>query len=229
MSGALHLPVPAVIVAGPLFCGYGLFMPILFGVTVLLVGPAWCSYLCYIGAWDNWLAEGRKRPGVLPNWASPVRIGILVLVIAAALLLRALGVSTAVAAGLGLAFGLVGVGVMVFFSRKLGTMVHCVVYCPIGLLANWAGRLSPFRIRIKDSCTDCGACTLSCRYNALNADDISRRRPGLSCTLCGDCLGRCRDGSLEYRWFGRAGSVPRTAFLVLVVTLHAVFLSVARI
>jgi len=48
MTGKLHLPVPALIVAGPLYRGSGFFMLILFTVTVLLVGPAWCSYLCYI-------------------------------------------------------------------------------------------------------------------------------------------------------------------------------------
>ena len=43
--GKLHLPVPALIAAGPLFRGERFFMPILFGTTLLLVGPAWCSHL----------------------------------------------------------------------------------------------------------------------------------------------------------------------------------------
>jgi len=51
MTGDLHLPVPALILAGPVYRGHGLFMPILYGSTVLLVGPAWCSFLCYIGSW----------------------------------------------------------------------------------------------------------------------------------------------------------------------------------
>ena len=63
MTGKLHLPIPAIIVAGPIFRGEGFFMLILFAVTVILVGPAWCSHLCYIGAWDNLASLGRKKPG----------------------------------------------------------------------------------------------------------------------------------------------------------------------
>ena len=50
MTGNLHLPVPGMILAAPLYRGGGLFMPILFGVSVLLAGAAWCSHLCYFGA-----------------------------------------------------------------------------------------------------------------------------------------------------------------------------------
>ena len=42
MTGKLHLPIPAVILAGPLYRFDGLFMPILFISTLLLSGPAWC-------------------------------------------------------------------------------------------------------------------------------------------------------------------------------------------
>ncbi len=74
MTGKLHLPVPALIIAGPLFRGEGVFMLILFAATVLLVGPAWCSYLCYIGAWDNYAATAQKRPGRLPSWRPWLRM-----------------------------------------------------------------------------------------------------------------------------------------------------------
>src|SRR4030042_2374629 len=53
MTGKLHLPVPALIIAGPLYRGGGFFMPILFVSALLLIGPAWCSSLCYFCAWDN--------------------------------------------------------------------------------------------------------------------------------------------------------------------------------
>ena len=74
MTGLLHYPIPALIAAGPIYRGEGFFMPILFVATVILVGPAWCSHLCYIGAWDN-LASGRRpKPKKMPSWRQPVRI-----------------------------------------------------------------------------------------------------------------------------------------------------------
>jgi polyferredoxin len=229
MSGDLHLPIPAMIIAGPIYRGHGLFMPILFLSTVLLVGPAWCSYLCYIGSWDLNSAASRKRPLPLPNGRLRIRFGILAGVVGFALSLRWFGANGFVATWLGLAFGIVGVLVMIAVSRRLGTMVHCTMYCPIGLAADLLGKLSPLRLRITAGCTECGACTFKCRYDALRPEDILARRPGLTCTLCGDCLSSCKGKSIEYRFAGLSSQTARTVFLVLVVSLHAVFLGVARI
>lgn len=230
MSGKLHLPIPAMIVAGPLYRGGGIFMLILFAATVLLVGPAWCSYLCYVGSWDLNAAVVRRRPAPPPHWAGRVRLTVFGLVAATAVVLRLAGVPGTTATILGLAFGLAGVGIMTAVSRRTGTMAHCTAYCPVGLAADVLGKLSPFRLRIRDdTCSDCGACAIRCRYGALCPEDIRRRRPGLTCTLCGDCLAACRGGSIEYRFAGLSPRAARGAFLVLVVSLHAVFLGVARI
>jgi ferredoxin len=229
MTGELHLPVPAMILAGPIYRGGGLFMLTLFGATLLLVGPAWCSHLCYIGAWDDVLSR-RQRKAVrkLPAWARPARWAILVAVILAAVLLRASGASAGTAAALGGGFGILGVGIMVLASRKLGIMAHCTAYCPLGLVANLLGKISPWRIRIHSDCTRCGACSRVCRYGALDDSDFERGRPGLTCTLCGDCLGSCRQASIVYQFPGLSAGNARRAFLVLAIGLHVVFLGVAR-
>lgn len=229
MTGALHLPVPAVIVAGPLYRGGGFFMVILFGATLLLVGPAWCSHLCYIGAWDHALAgkgAPRARPG---RWQPWLRWGLLGAVVMGALGLRAAGASAVLAAVAAAAFGLVGVALMLLWSRRTGTLVHCTWYCPVGALACGLGRVSPHRIRLSDSCTACGSCQKVCRYDALSEADIARHRPGPSCTLCGDCVGACKHDAIGYRFPGLSANGSRALFLTLVVSLHAVFLGVARL
>jgi polyferredoxin len=229
MTGKLHLPVPAMIIAGPLFRGGGFFMLILFASTVVLLGSAWCSYLCYIGAWDNLAARGKATPKVLPKWRHAARMGIFAMIVVTAILLRMAGVPGLAATLAGAMFGLVGVGIMVLVSRKLGSMSHCVVYCPIGLAANLLGKLNPFRIRISNTCTDCGACRLACRYDALNKEDIEKRRPGLTCTLCGDCITRCHEDSIHYKFPGLSPGAARIVFIVTAISLHAVFLGVARL
>ncbi len=233
MTGRLHLPVPALIAAGPLFRGEGLFMPVLFASTVLLVGPAWCSHLCYIGAWDDQCsrARGAARPLVLSRaWTVGGRLAALALTCGAALGLRLSGAPASLAAGLAAAFGLAGVGVMLAASRRAGAMVHCTAFCPIGLLGNLLGRLTPWRMSIRlQTCTRCGACARACRYSALAPEDIASGRPGLSCTLCGDCVAACPHDSMGYRFPFLSPAAARAVFLTLVAALHAVFLGVARI
>jgi ferredoxin len=229
MTGKLHLPIPAMIIAGPLFRGSGFFMLILFLSTTIIVGAAWCSQLCYIGAWDNLMSRKVRRPKPLPAWSNPVRIGILVSVALVALVFRIVGVSSAAATVIAILYGIIGVGIMVFISRKNGAMTHCSIYCPMGLIANLIGKLNPFRIRFTESCDDCGACHSYCRYNALNEIHIQRRKPGLTCTLCGDCLAGCPKHALRYKLFGFSAHRARTAFIVIVVSLHSVFMGVARL
>jgi len=220
--------VPALIAAGPLYRGEGLFMVILFLSTVVLVGPAWCSHLCYIGSWDDALARRTKRPGYYRH--DGIRVLITVLVMAVAIGLRMAGVGWLPAVWLAAAFGLAGVGVMVLLSRKTGSMVHCTVYCPIGLLANLLGRINPFRIRIDHSaCTECMACARVCRYSALELADIRSGKPSLTCTLCGDCVTDCPQNTIRFQFPGLGSDRARDLFTVLIVTLHTVFLGVARI
>jgi len=232
MTGQLHMPVPALIVAGPVYRGAGFFMPILFCVTVVLVGPAWCAWLCYIGAWDDRLARLRKKPAPLPRWRPHARMVIVVLVIIVALGLRLAGLASWVAVVAAGSFGLIGVALMVTWSRRSGAMAHCTTFCPIGFFATRLGRLSPLRIWIGDTCNQCGACTKACRYDALSPDDVDRRRVGEACTLCGDCVGACAGRNIDYQvgwkrpWL--RGPKARQVFVVLVAWAHAVFLGVAR-
>lgn len=229
MTGKLHLPIPALILGGPIFRGSGFFMPILFVSTVVLVGAAWCSFLCYIGSWDNLICRRSRSPKVLPEWWRFARILILILVVLLAYLFRLAGLSSAAATGLAILFGLGGIGVMICMSRRNGIMTHCTIYCPIGLVSDLAGRINPFRIRFTQGCDECGACRLACRYHALTESDIGKRRPGISCTLCGDCLPSCGKGALEYKFLGLKPDTVRKVFIILVVSLHAVFLGIARI
>jgi ferredoxin len=229
MTGKLHLPVPALIAAGPIFRGGGFFMAILFTASVLLVGPAWCSWLCYIGAWDDRFSRAVKKPARLPAWRNLMRVTILVLVVGTAYGLGRLGVSAATAGWLAAGFGLFGVGLMVFWSRRNGNMAHCTAYCPMGWVATRLGKVSPWRLKISPSCTDCGACTPACRFDALYPEDVLRRVPGEACTLCGDCLSNCPTGSIEYRFPGLSTGRARTVFLVMVTAMHAAWIGVARL
>ncbi len=229
MTGNLHIPVPAVIVGGPVFRGNGFFMMILFFVTIAAAGPAWCSYFCYFGAWDNVAARKADKCGSIPAKNILIRILILTIIVLAAYMMRIFSVSEVAAAAAAICFGLNGLIIMKMFSAKRGVMIHCTSYCPIGLIATIAGKISPFRIRIEKTCSSCMACSRVCRYGALGNTEIISHKPGLTCTLCGDCVNVCHNNSIHYNFSGLSQKTARALFTVIVVSIHAVFLGFARI
>lgn len=117
MTGKLHLPVPAVILAGPLYRMDGLFMPILFLSTLLLSGPAWCSQLCYFGAFDAWNTKGKTGKTAF-RYHRQLRYSVFLLVIIGAILLRLTGAEGWIATLAGAAVGIIGLGIMLTLSRR---------------------------------------------------------------------------------------------------------------
>lgn len=228
MTGKLHLPIPMMIVGGPVHRLQLSFMTILFLSTIVLTGPAWCSHLCYFGALDSAAANGRTKPGKLKNQRA-IKSTILILVVVSALVMRWLEVPILYTTLIAIAFGLAGIGVMVLFSRKKKKMVHCTLYCPIGTVVNLAKPVNPFRMYIDSSCDLCMKCTSYCKYDALSLQDIKSKRPGFNCTYCGDCLTACRHQSIKYRFFKLSPTTSRNLYLFLTISLHAAFLALAKI
>lgn len=229
MTGKLHLPVPMMILAGPIYRGHLSVMSILFVSTLVLSGPAWCSHLCYFGAIDSISAKGKTRRAPIRNkWA--LKSTVLLLVIAGAIVLRWMKVPVITATLLAAGFGVVGLGLILLVSRKEGRMVHCTAYCPIGTIVNLTHYVNPFRLTIdQNSCTSCMVCTTSCKYDALNKTDIAARKPGNTCTLCGDCLSSCHAGSIQYRFPGLSSQRARNLYLLITISLHAATMALARI
>ena len=229
MTGELHLPIPALIVAAPIYRGEGFFMPILLISTLALSGPAWCSSFCYIGSWDN-LASLKQRPKkVNRKQTIIIRYLMIVLVVLVALILRYAGASLTIVIFFALAFGLFGVFIMLYFSRKLGYMLHCTTYCPVGGVVTLLGKLYPVRMKIdQDTCTSCNICTTHCKYDALSSDDIKSGEAGWNCTLCGDCITSCHASSISFSFFGMKKNVWEV-YMALIVGMHAAFIALARL
>jgi NAD-dependent dihydropyrimidine dehydrogenase PreA subunit len=228
MTGKLHLPIPMMILAGPIYRGQLSVMTILFISTVILTGPAWCSQLCYFGAFDNLASTGKTSKEILKHKGA-IKSTTLVLVITIALILRWINISMLPATLIAVGFGIVGIGIMILFSLKRKKMVHCVMYCPIGTIVNIFKYVNPFRMYIDQSCTLCMNCTKFCKYDALNALDIKNSKPSITCTLCGDCLAGCQHNSIKYRFLKMTPEHARNLYLILTISLHAACIAMARI
>lgn len=230
LTGKLHLPVPAMIIGGPLYRGQFSVMTILFLSTLLLSGSAWCSHLCYFGAIDG-LSAKRKQSAkqVIHKQQKTIKFVIVFLVIITALVLRWIGITPFYSTLFGLTFGAVGLAVILNLSGRKGKMVHCTIYCPVGTLVNYLGKINPFRLRIESSCTNCMACIPTCRYDALNIKAIENRKPAFTCTLCGDCLQSCHTSSFQYKFLGLNANQARNLYLFITISLHAIFMGMGRI
>lgn len=229
MTGALHLPVPAMIIGGSIFKLKIGFMPILFLSTIIISGPAWCSQLCYFGAIDLQISKGGKKPKKLKH-KNALKMTFLLLVVIGALLLRIFNVNYLTAAWMGGIFGLVGLGIILFISRKKRMMYHCTVYCPIGTLTQYLKFINPFRMYIEpQACTLCMHCKSHCKYDALHTSDIKSGKTGLSCTYCGDCVASCDTNAIKYKLFNLRDRRAQHAWIIISISLHAVFLALGRI
>ncbi|MGL5785710.1 MAG: 4Fe-4S binding protein [Bacteroidales bacterium] len=230
MSGKLHFPIPALIIAGPVYRMEIGFMPVLLLSTILLSGPAWCSQLCYFGAFDNFAAglKSRKIKSGL-NYKIRLRNSMLILIVLSALILRLLHIGEPYVSVLAVIFGLTGIAFMVLLSSRKGLMTHCAAYCPIGTFVSLSKKISPFRFSLTTDCTKCMACVRHCKYDALNIQSVKEGKIGINCTYCGDCLSACHHNGLEYRFLKLSSAKAEHLWIVITVTLHACFMAIARI
>jgi polyferredoxin len=230
MTGKLHLPIPLMILSGPIYRGHLSFMTFLFLSTILLVGPAWCSHLCYFGALDNYMASKKKLAKSLnKNTIIQFKFSVLFIIIAVTLILKYFNLETYIALSLAILFGLFGIVLILFISRKKGKMIHCIAYCPIGTIVSVIKYINPIRLQINNKCNLCMHCSGVCNYNALTKENLTKGKPALTCTLCGDCLNSCNKNYISYKLFNINNEYARNIYLFLSVSLHSVFLALARI
>ena len=231
MTGKLHLPIPMMILAGPIYRFEIGFMPILFFTTIIIAGPAWCSNLCYFGAIDyNFSMPGKFSNSV--RFSNVLRFKLLVLfvVVLTASLLRFFGASYVISLSFALTYALIGLILIFLFSKKTSKMIHCTMFCPIHSLVSFLKYLNPFRLKIdKNSCTLCMKCVKICKYSALESSNMEKSKPNVFCTYCCDCIVVCDSNSIKYEFFGINKKEFRTAWIIIIVIIHSVFMALARI
>lgn len=230
MSGKLHLPIPAVIIGGAIYRLEFGFMPILFISTVLITGPAWCSQLCYFGAMDNLSSEIKKKARKFnTRHLKPLKTTTLLIFVLLVLALRIFEVSLQTAAIIAGVFGITGLLIVILLSSLSGKMLHCIYWCPLGTILNYASKINPFRMYIDENCTECMSCIKTCKYMALEKKNIEQHKPGFTCTLCGDCLSSCPTGSIKYKLWKFSSKNAHRVYVIITVSIYIVFLNVARI
>ncbi len=191
----------------------GFFIPLcmLLGIGIGLVrGRKWCDWLCPRGSFYDALiapiSPSRPIPKVFKGL--PLRLFFMALLMAmmTVQLIRRWPDPYAIGA-----FFVMLLTVTTVFGIVLAVTVHqrawCCV-CPIGTMANWAGRWKhPLRID-SERCTECNACRKVCPMDIAplgfkrNALELVR---DADCLKCGLCVAVCPVNALH---LGSATTVP---------------------
>ena len=188
-----------------------MFLFLGFVALSLLLKKAFCSWLCPVGAFSEFLsAAGRRvfgRNVQLPRWIDLSLRGLKYLLLAFFLFVIGGMSATALAGFMATPYGLLADVKMLNFFRQasttaivvigllvLGSMLvrnfWCRYLCPYGALLGVVSLLSPVKIRRdKEACIDCGKCNKACPAG-LKVDQLVQIRSA-ECTACMACIANC--------------------------------------
>ncbi len=175
--------------------------------TALLMGRAFCGWICPLGAVQEWLARlaerltgGRKAwlpltlPPALDRPLRAIKYGVLGLVLWGSVsavvpplepfcpykTLFHLELNSAISWSV-LTITVVG--------SLLVERFWCKYLCPMGALLAVFNRISPLRVHTGSACVDCGRCGSTCGMGIQERPENIR---SLECIRCLDCMDTCK-------------------------------------
>lgn len=206
-----------------------MFLFISFMLMSLLLKKAFCSWLCPVGTFSEFLWKlGRRVYGRnlrLPRWIDVALRGLKYLLLG--LFVAVIGAMSAAALDdfMATPYGLVADVKMLNFFRDIGitaavvigllallsTLIQnfwCRYLCPYGALMGLASLFSPVKIRRdQEACVDCGKCAKACPAG-IAVDKLVQIRT-VECTACMECVAVCSaQNALQLALPPRKASTP---------------------
>ena len=220
-----------------------MFLFAAFLLMSLLLKKAFCSWLCPVGTFSEYLWKiGRRifgRNFRLPRWIDIPLRGLKYLLLAFFVFVIGAMSAEAIEGFMATPYGLVADVKMLNFFRDigltgaavlgvlvLGSMLvqnfWCRYLCPYGALMGLASLLSPVKIRRdKEACIDCGKCARACPAG-LAVDQLVQIR-SVECTACMECVAACSaQNALQFAFAPRRAPAPEQRWARRVVGPMAV-------
>ena len=178
-------------------------------VATALFGRVFCGWVCPLGTAIDaaHLVRGHRPSGSLVERLSSVRFWVLIVLISTAVAgvnfagwldplvmsSRALHLGSSArlywpAAAVG--WTVVGVVIgLVFFAPRF----WCRTLCPLGAALSVVARLAPYRRRVGESCTECGACSAACPMGQSRI-----KNSPTECIGCRRCEATCPEQAIAF-------------------------------
>jgi polyferredoxin len=188
-----------------------MFLLMAFLAMSLLLKKSFCSWLCPVGTFSEYLGKlGKKifrRSLRLPRWLDIPLRGLKYLLLAFFVFIIGSMSAAALDDFMHTPYGLVADVKMLNFFRDMGQTaaiviaalvllsllienVWCRYLCPYGALMGLASLLSPLKIRRnREACIDCAKCAHACPA-VLPVDRLLQIR-SVECTACMACIAAC--------------------------------------
>lgn len=185
--------------------------------TALLMGRAFCGWICPLGAIQEWLARlaqrltgGRKAwlpikiPSALDRPLRALKYGVLGLVLWGSIsavvppLEPFCPYKTLFHLELNSAISWSVLTILVVGSI-LVERFWCKYLCPMGALLAIFNKISPLRVHTGSTCVDCGLCGSTCGMGIQERPENIRSS---ECIRCLDCLDTCKRPEAIELWLG---------------------------
>jgi NAD-dependent dihydropyrimidine dehydrogenase PreA subunit len=179
-------------------------------IVTYFFGKTWCSWLCHLGAMQDFLFRRSGRKWLVSEKAQSVikyiQTGLFVALLIQLIVTKSIiwikydpfKVAFNLFSGNTVGYVLLG---LLLLSSVLVYRPFCRIACPVGLILGWATKIPGARkLTVNETaCSGCKTCIRSCKQQSIRSAGNKININTENCILCGDCIGVCKKGALKLK------------------------------
>jgi len=215
-------------------------------LLTLLIGQAFCSWVCFYGGLDEGFSRILKRPLLrikiparLRDFPAALLIFVIIISFLSGVSIFCLwicpfkftsefldyqpfikNIQTFLFVGIAILF-------LVVFPLVMKKRTFCSFLCPFGAWQAFVGQLNPYRVSIdKEKCTKCNLCIEVCPVFAITPESLDKQRTLNYCNRCGACIDACPQKAIEFTFLGKGINLSKHAprFLKEIIDVRVAFI-----